>query len=215
MSRGDHDHVIYASTLPVMLGPALHMAEAWNEAVCNGAWGSTVARLGERIREAVDLEHWSAFRESFISLEESDARRWRRAATARGLRRSSCSAATCTTRTSRGGTFEGSDDHAPVWQAVCSPMRNPLSKRERRVIRLGMSRRLAVLARALARAAGVKPTRLGWKIVSPGRSSTTRSRRSTSTGGTAKIRIEKVDERGLHETYSQALAPERFDTMRD
>jgi hypothetical protein len=104
------------------------------------------------------------------------------------------------------GTFEGSDDHAPVWQAVCSPMRNPLSKRERRVIRLGMSRRVAVLARALARAAGVKPTRLGWEIVSPGAFFDNQVGTLDLDGRDGRIRIEKVDERGLHETYTHALA---------
>jgi hypothetical protein len=215
MSRGDHDHVIYASTLPVMLGPALHMAEAWNEAVCNGAWGTWFARLGERIREAVDLEHWSAFRESFISLEElmlsvAEGRHGARPASVVVLGGDVHHAYLAR------GTFEGSDDHAPVWQAVCSPMRNPLSKRERRVIRMGMSRRLAVLARGLARAAGVKPTRLGWEIVSPGAFFDNQVGTLDLDGRDGKIRIEKVDERGLHETYTHALAsPTGFDTMRD
>jgi len=33
---GDYDHVIIASTLPVLLAPTLHYLEAWNEAVCQG-----------------------------------------------------------------------------------------------------------------------------------------------------------------------------------
>jgi hypothetical protein len=103
------------------------------------------------------------------------------------------------------GTFEGAGEHAPVWQAVCSPMRNPLSKRERRVIRLGMSRRLAAVGRALARAAGVKPTRLGWEIVSPGPLFDNQVSTLDLDGRSARIRIEKADEHGLHETYTESL----------
>ena len=205
MSRGDFDHVIYGSTLPVMLGPALHMAEAWNEAVCNGAWGSAAARVGERIREAVDLEHWSAFRESFISLEElmlavAEGRHGERPASVTVLGGDVHHAYLAK------GTFEGAGDHAPVWQAVCSPMRNPLSERERRVIRMGMSRRAAALARALARAAGVKPTRLGWDIVSPGPFFDNQVATLDLDGRAARLQIEKVDGRGLHETYTAELA---------
>ena len=36
---GDYDHLLIASTLPVLLAPTLHYVEAWNEAVCRGAWG--------------------------------------------------------------------------------------------------------------------------------------------------------------------------------
>ncbi len=46
----------------------------------------------------------------------------------------------------------GAGVQSAVWQAVCSPFRNPLNGRERRLIRLGMSRGFARrMARALAR----------------------------------------------------------------
>jgi hypothetical protein len=205
ISGGDHDHVIYASTLPIMLGSALHMAEAWNEAVCDGAWGSTMARLGERIREAVDLEHWSAFRESFISLEElmlavAQGRHGGQPACVVALGGDVHHAYLAQ------GTFAGAERHAPVWQAVCSPMRNPLSARERRAIRMGMSRGVAVAVKALARAAGVKPTRLGWKIVSSGPMFDNQVATIDVEGRAARLRIEKADERGLREAYSHTLA---------
>jgi len=206
MSQGEHDHLIYASTLPVMLGPALHMIETWNEAVCDGAWGSLMARLGERVREAVDLEHWAAFRDSFIALEElmlavAEGRLGGRPASVIALGGDVHHAYLAR------GVFEGAGEHAPVWQAVCSPMRNPLSRREQRAIRLGMSRRVAAVARALARSAGVKPTRLGWEIVSPGPMFDNQVATLDLDGRAARIRIETVDERGLHESYAQGLAP--------
>ena len=205
IARGDHDHVLFGSTLPVMLGPALHMAEAWNEAVCNGAWGSRMARLGEKIREGVDLEHWSAFRESFIRLEElmlaiAEGRHGGRPATVIALGGDVHHAYLAR------GTFAGSEDHVPVWQAVCSPLRNPLSKREKRAIKIGMSRAAAVLARGLARAAGVKPTRLGWDIVSPGPFFDNQVATVDIDGRSAHLRIEKAGEHGLRDTYERQLA---------
>ena len=47
---GDWDHVVLATSVPLLLSGGLHGLEAWNEAVCAGAWG--FARTGERIRRA-------------------------------------------------------------------------------------------------------------------------------------------------------------------
>ena len=51
---------------------------------------------------------------------------------------------------------------------MCSPYRNPLDARERRVIKLAMSRPVAALARALARAAGVRDPAVRWRQVGQG-----------------------------------------------
>ena len=48
----------------------MHHLEAWNEGVCGGAWGGPAAKLGEKIRQELDLEHWAAFNESFERLAE-------------------------------------------------------------------------------------------------------------------------------------------------
>jgi hypothetical protein len=55
-----------------------------------------------------------------------------------------------------------------VWQAVCSPYRNPLAKNERRTIRIGMSRGFARVTRALARLAGVSDPGIGWRMMGDG-----------------------------------------------
>src|SRR6188472_1071909 len=60
-SLDEFDHLVIASTLPLFLPKGIHHLEAWNEAVCAGSWGRRAARLAERLRRAVDLEHWSAF----------------------------------------------------------------------------------------------------------------------------------------------------------
>ena len=67
-ARGSFDHLIVVTTLPAFAPPGIHHLEAWSEAICDGCWGSVAARLGERLRRAVDLEHWAAFQRSFEQL---------------------------------------------------------------------------------------------------------------------------------------------------
>ena len=46
--QGEFDHLLIGSSLPLLLAPGLHYLEAWNEAVCEGAWGrARRARGGE------------------------------------------------------------------------------------------------------------------------------------------------------------------------
>src|SRR2546423_990738 len=47
---GDWNHVVLASSLPLLLPYGIHGLEAWNEAVCGGAWGPRAARVRERVR---------------------------------------------------------------------------------------------------------------------------------------------------------------------
>ena len=68
--KGDYDHLLIASSLPVLLPGGEHGLESWNEAVAGGAWGKTAARLGEKMRQGLDLEHWAAFRRSFERMTE-------------------------------------------------------------------------------------------------------------------------------------------------
>jgi hypothetical protein len=63
--RGGFRHLLVGTSLPFLLSPGLHNFEAWNEALAGGAWGERGARFGERLRQAVDLEHWGAFQEGF------------------------------------------------------------------------------------------------------------------------------------------------------
>ncbi|MBA2560432.1 MAG: alkaline phosphatase D family protein, partial [Propionibacteriales bacterium] len=63
--RGDVDHVFVGTSLPYLMSPGLHDLEAWNEAVSQGAWGRFGKGFGERVRQAMDMEHWAAFHNSF------------------------------------------------------------------------------------------------------------------------------------------------------
>jgi hypothetical protein len=55
-----------------------------------------------------------------------------------------------------------------VYQAVCSPFRNPLARRERTLLRaLRRSTLLRRAARRLARAVGVTDPEAGWRLAQP------------------------------------------------
>lgn len=130
--RGDVDHLLVGTSLPFLLARGLHHLEAFSEALAQGAWGERAARGGERLRQAVDLEHWGAFQTSFQdvarqALEVAEGERGRAPSTV---------------------TFLSGDVHhsyvSEAWpagarravrstllQAVCSPIRNPLSRNMR------------------------------------------------------------------------------------
>ena len=58
---GDWEHVVIATSVPPLLPRGIHTLEAWTERLCYGTWGRRGARFGERLRQAVDLEHWPSF----------------------------------------------------------------------------------------------------------------------------------------------------------
>jgi PhoD-like phosphatase len=165
---GDFDHLLVATSLPWLLGPGMHYAEAWSEAVAGGAWGSAFVPVAEKARQTADLEHWAAFQESFARLAELLR------SVGAGERGSvPASIVVLSGDVHHAYLYEvafrrGSGVKANVYQAVCSPYRNPLESRERRVIRLGMSRGLGGFWRTLARAAGVDDPPVRWRMVGDG-----------------------------------------------
>ena len=162
-ARGAFDHLILASTLPVFMTPGTDGLEAWSEAVCSGAWGRLPVRAAEKLRRALDLEHWPAFQRSFTTMIEL----------LHELAEGPDAPGTI--------SFIGGDVHTAyvaeidlgprqvsrVLQIVCSPFRNPLKPHERRVIKLMGTRFAGVAARALARSAGVKAPDVSWQLTSP------------------------------------------------
>ena len=165
---GDFDHLLVATSLPWLLGPGMHYAEAWSEAVAGGAWGKALAPLGERVRQGADLEHWAAFQESFDRLTEllrsvGAGERGRAPASIVVLSGDVHHAYLCEVAFPRDAGVR-----SPVFQAVCSPYRNPLAARERQVIRIGASRPFELVARALAATAGVSAPDVRWRMVGDG-----------------------------------------------
>ena len=122
--RGGFRHLLVGTSLPFLLPMGLHHVEAWDEAISHRRDGGVRAWLGERLRRAVDLEHWAAFQRSFqdvarIATEVADGKRGPAPQTI---------------------TFLSGDVHfsyvsevqresgSRILQAVCSPIRNPLPR---------------------------------------------------------------------------------------
>ncbi len=161
---GGFDHLLIGTSLPLIMAPALHYLEAWNEAVCDGAWGRAGSWAGEKIRQGADLEHWPAFRDSFYALCEL-----LRTVGAGGRGEAPASIVVLSgdvhhAYLAQVGFPRGSGVRSAVWQATCSPFRNPLNRHERRGVSFGFTRAGAVIARALAAAAGVPRPPVRWRF---------------------------------------------------
>jgi hypothetical protein len=165
-ATGDFNHLIFASTLPILLPPALHYMEAWDEAVAEGAWGKGVwARLGEKLRQGLDLEHWAAFQESFhrvigLAKEVATGKRGEPPGSVVFL-----SGDIHNAYLAELAFPNGTDAKSPIWQGVCSPIRNPLGGHERMTMKLAGSKPIELVARFLAHRAGVKDTDATWRLV--------------------------------------------------
>jgi hypothetical protein len=163
-ARGDVEHLLIGTSLPLIMSPALHHFEAWNEAVCDGAWGRPAAKLGEKLRQGLDLEHWAAFHDSFEAMcellrEVGAGRRGQAPSTITVL-----SGDVHHAYLAEIGFPSGAGVESAVWQAVCSPFRNPLDKHERRAILGAWAPAAALVTRTLARAAGVPAPPVDWRL---------------------------------------------------
>ncbi|MEV5570674.1 alkaline phosphatase family protein [Spirillospora sp. NPDC052269] len=159
--QGGVDHLLVASSLPYLLAPAIHHVESWNEAVAEGAWGARAAGVGEKIRQAADLEHWAAFERSFREVANDVL------AVARGER----GAAPATVAFLSGDVHysylarvTAPDASSEVVQVVCSPLRNPLPSKYQWANRFACARGTGVPFRWLARLARVPRPPLRWRV---------------------------------------------------
>jgi hypothetical protein len=159
--RGGFRHVLVATSLPFLLPMGLHYVESWNEAVSQGAWGKLAARAGETMRQALDLEHWGAFQNSFRGMAAlvTDVADGKRGSAPETI------------------TFLSGDVHysyvaevdrdsgSRILQAVSSPIRNPLPRLMRSFAAI-MSYGLAAPVGALvARSAKVPDPPFRWSSV--------------------------------------------------
>lgn len=161
---GDFDHLLIATTVPWLLSPTFDRLEAWNERLCDGAWGKPGAWLSEKLRREVDFDHWAAFGESFAKLrdllhEVACGKRGRAPASVIVLSGDVHHAYLCEV------AYPGSADRAPVYQAVCSPYRNPLDEKERRVVRAAFRPPAIAVARLLARASKALDPGIRWRAL--------------------------------------------------
>ena len=162
-AKGDFDHLLLATTIPYLLAPALHNIEAWGERVAGGAWGKTPSRLAEKLRRAVDFDHWASFSESFERLTDL----------IEGIGSGKLGEPPATIVVLSGDVHHAylaeaqgfsSEMKSRVYQAVCSPYRNPLGEGERRVIRTSFRKPAIAATRALAKSAGADEPRIEWKL---------------------------------------------------
>ena len=207
-ARGDVDHLLIGTSLPLFLLEGLHWAEAWNEAVCDGAWGPAWAAVGEKIRQGADLEHWAAFRSSFEAMGEllQEVAAGRRGAAPASV--VVLSGDVHHAYLAEVGFRKDAGARTPVWQAVCSPFRNPLNGKERRAIRAAASPLAGRITRALARAAGVPPAPVGWRMAHEEPWFDNQVGTIVLDGRSARMTLEKVSgsEPELDEVYSRSLA---------
>jgi PhoD-like phosphatase len=162
--QGEFDHLLLGSSLPVFQGHGIHYLEAWNEAVCAGVWGKWLIGPAERLRQAIDLDHWSAFGQSLAQL----------VALLREVGSGARGPAPATLVLLSGDVHHAylakisyppsAHVKSAVYQAVCSPLRNALNKNERRLILAGWRNWSVRLWSAIARAAGVTRPEVDWHL---------------------------------------------------
>jgi hypothetical protein len=153
---GDFDHVLIGSSLPWLMPPAVHHLESANERLCESPRGF-VARRAEKVRRAVDLEHWAAFRASFDALTDL---------LARVADREGAPATVCVLSGDVHHSYVARAElptRSPVYQLTCSPVHNALPGFMKPAMRFSWSRAAALIGRSIARAAGVPPPSVRWR----------------------------------------------------
>ena len=168
-----------------------------------------MAKVAEKVRREVDFDHWAAFGESFAKLrdllrEVATGERGEPPASVVVLSGDVHHAYLCEV------AYPGSPDRAPVYQAVCSPYRNPLDEKERRVVRWGFGRPLTAFASLLARSVGAPDAGIRWRTLEgPYFDNQVASLRID--GRTASLRLDKTvpgedGEKALEESFTRRLA---------
>jgi hypothetical protein len=159
---GDVDHLLLGTSVPWLMAPALGDLETVNEiAAGRPGWRG---KLGEKLRQAADLEHWPAFRESFDRLGRLVGRV---AAGEEGRRPpATVSVLSGDVHHSYAARAELPDlpaEAARVHQLVCSPVHNVVPLPVRVAFRLSWSRLARRAARRWASHNGAPAPGLSWR----------------------------------------------------
>jgi hypothetical protein len=157
---GSYDHLLLGTSLPWLLPHLVHDAEGWNAALCRGERGERWARFGEKVRRAADLEHWSAFPESFAGLAELIAE----AGSGRDAPATVCVLSGDVHHAYIAEpSWPGQGPDARVLQLVCSPVHNSVPTSIRMAFRIGWSGVARGLGRGLARHGRLPRPPVGWR----------------------------------------------------
>jgi hypothetical protein len=144
------ERLVIGSSIPFLLPEGVHFVQNWNEKLCDGAWGPLVRRLSEKFRQAVDLEHWAAFRRSFDDLARLMMRTGKPVLILSGDVHYS---------------YVAKADAGPIYQAVCSPIRNPLSPMLRWANVVSQFGVATVVGALVARLARIPRPPFRWRVV--------------------------------------------------
>jgi hypothetical protein len=168
---GDWEHVVIATSVPPLLPRGIHTLEAWTERLCGGTWGGPAARFAERLRQAVDLEHWPSFGLSFASLEALLSE----LATGRLAAGGEPPATVTVISGDIHHSFLAAVDLPPsaagphprtsaVYEAVCSPFHQAMPPKMRYGQGLASTKVSGLIGTAVASLAGARVPRLKWRI---------------------------------------------------
>ena len=90
-ATGDVDHLLIGTSLPLIMGPAMHWLEAWNEVVADGAWGRASRRSPRSCARSSTSSTGRRSRTRSARMCDLLLEVGRRRAAARRRRRSACS----------------------------------------------------------------------------------------------------------------------------
>jgi hypothetical protein len=161
-ATGGFDHLLFGTSLPVLLGPTMHHLQSLDEKICSGAWGVRAASWAEGFRRSEDLDHWASFHDSFATMVDLVQR------LASGQKGEPPSTILILSGDVHHGYLAeatlpgGAKSH--LYQAVCSPLRNALPSKKSRLQDHAWSKPATLAIRLLARLAGVPRESLAWRL---------------------------------------------------
>ncbi len=210
--EGPMDHLVIASSLPMLMAQGMHHAETWSERVGDGAWGRLPARAMEKLRRALDMEHWAAFGTSLERLMKLLAE------VGSGRRGPAPSSIVMVSGDVHHGYLarvayrRKTGVKSAVYQSVTSPFRNPLGRSERMFQRVAASRGMAAVTRLLAASSGVPESIVRWRRLE-GHAFDNQVSTLETRGRSAVLRLEKAvahdgpEGAALEPLWQRRLAP--------
>jgi hypothetical protein len=158
----DYDHLLVGTSVPWLLPRALHDIEAADERLTAGIRGRLIARIAERVRQAVDLEHWAAFNDSFERLARLFGQIGS-AGTDGKAPATICVLSGDVHHTYISETQYPEPTTSRIYQLTCSPMHNSIPMPMRLVFLLSWNRYASRLTRLVSRFGRVPEASIDWK----------------------------------------------------
>lgn len=159
--KDEIEHVLVGSSLPWLMPPALHDLEGWNAELVRRFTGRRIGGWSEKLRQGADLEHWSAFRDSFDRL----------GAALESLGRGEHGKAPTSLLVLSGDVHhayvaevvEPTGITSRIYQLTCSPVHNEVPHPMVQTFKLGWSKPAIAITAGLRRLAGLPRTRMRWR----------------------------------------------------